>query len=270
MAEINLGNDTELNVSLGTQTNLSTTVYDINYIPDYVKAEQERRANETIRIANEEERQENEEDRIALYEDLENKLEQDYWRGSTGATPNINATASISGGTGTPGVTVTRTGTDEEPNLSFAFTNLKGDKGDKGDAGAVKFIIVNELPETGADDTIYLLPITPDTTGNNYAEYIYINNQWELLGKIGVQVDLTDYVKNTDYATSSKGGVFIISNTYGTNVINGKLISATKDYTTYVSANDNMFISKGTLENVLNNRIGDIDTALDLINNEVV
>lgn len=332
MAEINLGNDTTLNVSLGNQTNLAATVYDINYIPDYIKAEQERRANEAIRISNENTRQSNEADRIALYEDLENKRDTDYWRGATGATPDIHATASISGGTGTPGVTVTRSGTDEEPNLSFAFTNLKGDKGDKGDAGAVKFLIVPTLPtEDIQEDTIYLVPIEGET-GNNYEEYMYVNGQWEKLGGIQVEIDLTDYVKFTDYATSSKGGVLIMDNglwvnpstgkvqgvtqTYanyqnlgnnyflakGTleNVITGKGLITNTDYAngttagviknnngilinsngftygetltydTYTSKGNQYFISKGTLENVLNTRIGDIDAVLDAINGEIL
>lgn len=190
--------------------------------------------------------------------------------------------------------------------------------------------IVDQLPPTGSDDTIYLVPITPDVTGNNYAEYVYINGQWELLGKIGVQVDLTDYVKNTDYAISSKGGVIKTGNglqvwsnsgvpyaseityaNYGNqgantfigkatleNVITGKglvsntdyassnggvikvsagqgtatnssgyLIGQTRTYTQYQSDANTLFVCKGTLENVLNARIGDIQTLLDNLNN---
>ena len=53
-------------------------------------------------------------------------------QGSTGVTPNISATASINNSTGTPSVTVTRTGSDAQPNLNFNFQNLKGSKGDAG------------------------------------------------------------------------------------------------------------------------------------------
>lgn len=70
----------------------------------------------------------------------------------------------------------------------------KGDKGDKGDAGAIQMQIVNVLPQTGSEDTMYLVPLEePESQENRYAEYVWIDNKWELLGKIGIQVDLTDY-----------------------------------------------------------------------------
>lgn len=108
------------------------------------------------------------------------------------------ASATIDSGIGTPSVNVIMGGTDLDRTFTFEFSNLKGEKGD---AGAIKMQIVNELPETGSDDTIYLVPITPDVTGNNYAEYVYINGAWELLGRIGVQVDLTEYYTKTETNT---------------------------------------------------------------------
>ena len=61
-------------------------------------------------------------------------------QGDPGITPSISATASINNTTGTPSVTVTRTGSDTQPTLNFNFQNLKGAKGDsivgpKGDTG---------------------------------------------------------------------------------------------------------------------------------------
>ena len=170
--------------------------------------------------------------------------------------------------TSTSGLVDTYTITfDNGDTTTFNVTN-----GAKGDPGAIKIIIVAELPSTGDDDTIYLVPLeNPTEEGNNYAEYIYINGQWELLGKIGVHVDLTDYVKNTDYANSTTAGVFKTNTNYATEVTStGSFRASTKTYSFYTTANDGMLIGKGTLENVLNVRIGDIDSALDLINGEVI
>ena len=53
-------------------------------------------------------------------------------QGATGATPVITATGSVSNTTGTPAVTITKTGTAENPNFDFAFTNIKGANGANG------------------------------------------------------------------------------------------------------------------------------------------
>ena len=55
--------------------------------------------------------------------------------GSDGVTPNLTATASVGQSTGTPYVTVTRSGTDENPNFYFQFDNLKGEQGIQGIQG---------------------------------------------------------------------------------------------------------------------------------------
>ena len=139
----------------------------------------------------------------------------------------------------------TRLGIKTSSQTEYQYVDLKGAKGD---AGAIKMLIVAELPSTGADDTIYLVPAEDTETGNNYAEYVYINGAWELLGKIGVQIDLTDYVKNTDYATASKGGV-IKSGYYGLQVdsTNGKAYCDTYTYANYGNVENQRFIGKGTL-----------------------
>ena len=97
----------------------------------------------------------------------------------------------------------------------------QGEKGEKGDAGSIKFIIVNELPTENIDDSaIYMKAVESEDATNTYEEYIYVNGTWESLGTANVEVDLTDYVKNTDYATLNKHGVVRFENTFGISVDN--------------------------------------------------
>lgn len=56
--------------------------------------------------------------------------------GGTGTVPDITATATVDGTTGTPSVEVTQTGGHGE-NIDFKFSGLKGEKGEKGDVGPV-------------------------------------------------------------------------------------------------------------------------------------
>ncbi len=60
--------------------------------------------------------------------------EIEYGEGS-GVTPHVTATASVDDSTGTPTVTVVRTGPDAAPNFDFAFQNLKGERGETGSQG---------------------------------------------------------------------------------------------------------------------------------------
>lgn len=178
-------------------------------------------------------------------------------------TNNLNVSATKEGTVTT--ITVTKKdGTTYQVQI---LDGEKGDKGDKGDPGAIKMQIVNELPTTGEEDTIYLVPIDEPETGNNYDEYIYTNGAWEKLGGIQVEVDLTDYVKNTDYATASKGGV-IKSGYYGLQVdsSNGKAYCDTYNYANYGNVENQRFISKGTLENVITGK-GLIDNTVNNLTN---
>lgn len=102
----------------------------------------------------------------------------------------------------------------------------KGEKGDKGDAGVIKFIPVTSLPTENIDGSaIYLLPIEGEEADNRFTEYVYIDGNWEKLGEISVQVDHSEYVKFTDYATASKGGVAkVFAGNHGLNMTNGILI----------------------------------------------
>lgn len=153
-------------------------------------------------------------------------------------------------------------------------------RGDKGDAGSVKFIVVNELPSENIDESaIYMVPAGASDEGNTYAEYIYVNGVWESVGSASVNVDLADYVKNTDYATGQKAGVGLSSSMFGvfrstTNnywqikpASNSEIDNKTDEYKPIVpktldyavkSVGDKYYAT----EEYVDNKIGDIESAL--------
>ena len=114
-----------------------------------------------------------------------------------------------------------------------------------------KLTIVSELPTKGEKMTLYFVPKTGTGT-DVHDEYIWIeeNNKYEYVGTTAV--DLTDYVKNTDYASGVKGGVIVASTNYGLNVNGiGRLYCTALSLTQYQPQPSSFFISKGTLDNVL-------------------
>lgn len=56
--------------------------------------------------------------------------------------------------------------------------------------------IVDELPSTGVDNVLYLVPKSKTETNNGFDEYLWINNSWEFMGSS--EMDLSGYVKTTD------------------------------------------------------------------------
>lgn len=182
--------------------------------------------------------------------------------------PNIQVGTTTTGSPSTA-ATVVNVGTDLNPILNFTIP--------KGEAGSISFEIVNELPEIGDEGIIYLLPDEQAETGNMYNEYIYINNTWEMLGSVPIEVDLTGYVKNTDYATGGTAGVVKIAYSEGSDVSSvGYLRGIARTYDDYPNLNNTYIISKGTLENAITGKdlttkayvdglVGDIETILETL-----
>ncbi len=84
------------------------------------------------------------------------------------------------------------------------------------------------------------------------------------VGSTTYDIEDTSKVGNTDYATSSVAGVIKPSTDMATDVStsSGKLRSAVIAYVDYPNYDNRAFISKGTLNNVLDNKIGNINTIL--------
>lgn len=69
-----------------------------------------------------------------------------------------------------------------------------------GTTSALDFKIVDSLPTDNISaTTIYLVPY-----GNEYEEYFYINNKWEMLGS--TKVDLSDYVRKDEIIITNENG----------------------------------------------------------------
>lgn len=112
-------------------------------------------------------------------------------------------------------------------------------------------------------------------------QFTYVGQEGPYYTKSETDTTLLDYVKNTDYATSTTGGVFKTGFNATVNA-NGNIQCSVTSYTNYVSnMSNNAFISKGTLENVITGKdlttktyvdglVGDIGTILDNINGESV
>ena len=97
----------------------------------------------------------------------------------------------------------------------------------KNDIQALKdrslFKIVQSLPETPTENTIYLIYQTNDGSeeynSNMLTEYIYIDNRWEKLGEIQLEPDLSDYLKIADNPFEKGTGTdsAVQKNQYGVN-----------------------------------------------------
>lgn len=135
----------------------------------------------------------------------------------------------------------------------------KGEKGDKGEPGAIKLLIVNQLPQTGRDDTLYFVPKQSAETSDLYDEYVWINGAWELLGEKQISIDLSDYYTKQETNTLLNGKVD--NSTLNNYALKNELPTKTSDLT-----NDSNFTTKTYVDGL----VGDINTALDTINNEVI
>ena len=130
--------------------------------------------------------------------------------------------------------------------------------------------IVEALPTTGEKMTLYLVP-KEGANNDVYDEYIWIEqtSSFEHLGTTAV--DLSEYVKNTDYATSSTAGVI---KAYDSNAFDvstsGNPICKVRSLDVYNKQATPMFISKGTLENIKDDYIkrGITDNQIELTEDE--
>lgn len=114
--------------------------------------------------------------------------------------------------------------------------------------------LVESLPETGEKMVLYLVSKggeSPDV----YDEYIWIEqtSSFEFLGTTAP--DLTGYVKNTDYATSTTGGIIKANTVFGCKMANGNFVPDKATLAVYTVKGENFWVGKGTLENIKNDLV---------------
>lgn len=128
---------------------------------------------------------------------------------------------------------------------------VKGDKGDRGEAGYTPYIGSNGNWWINGEDTGY------KAKGDKGDTYSITESDYQAIADRVPQPDLSDYVKNTDYATTTKGGIVMGGGGYGANTdrSNGRLFADEYTAEQYATRPKGTFIGKGTLENVLNERM---------------
>ena len=123
------------------------------------------------------------------------------------------------------------------------------------------YTLLNDTLQTQLDNLQYALAYDTQT---NISQ---TNNDLPFIINAETYVDLTDYVKNTDYATRLVGGVIKVDNYYDVSLDSGgALRSNSVSYNDYLTENNNIFISKGTLENVITGKNFVTNTVNDLVN----
>lgn len=84
-------------------------------------------------------------------------------------------------------------------------------------------------------------------------------------GEVGPSPDSSDYVKNTDYANASKAGIIKATN-YLNVTSDGVAYASPITQEIYESTNPNVFIAKGTLENIKDDYVGSSNPVITLNN----
>ena len=243
MAEINLIKEETIQVDLTNESTINAQVTDINYIPGYKQAEEERRANELGRISNENER-------IEYYEEVRRDVENGEFDGKNtvyvGETePTDDFYEVWINPEGTPTVEAENIVMEDGETLQDKYENgeLKGPKGETGEVSfddleeyATKEYVENEiatfdfikvvdaLPETGLDNRIYFVPKADTQTQDLFDEYVWVNNAWEWVTTKQLEVDLTPYYKKTETYSKTEVNELIPS------VVNTKSNSQTDTY----------------------------------------
>ena len=107
-----------------------------------------------------------------------------------------------------------------------------------------KIEVVTELPETGEANVIYLVP-KQDTSDNDvFDEYIWINDDWELIGSTDIDIsgkqDVMQFSTMPTVDSTTVGKIIQYTGTTGNGYTNGYFYIGTTDGTNYSWSNINV------------------------------
>ena len=106
-----------------------------------------------------------------------------------------------------------------------------------GGASLDLFIVVEELPDTGEENKVYLVP---KENGEGFIEWIYVNEQWDTIGELEATVPscnlglISDYDSNNPLDLNTLlPGVYYLNTVYSTGTL---FLKATYNNTTYTAS----------------------------------
>lgn len=228
MAEINLGNDNELNINLSPVETLTTTVPDINYIPGYKEAEEERRANEVVR-------QENEADRIALYNDMVDKVDSGYFDGFspivTTSKTDGTTTIEIEDKNGVKTATILD-GTDGKDGTKIWYSIMTTKPSLPSSSASVKMVATTDDDFTLTEGNIIVIRLA--FTGSAYSSTGYtlnVNNTGDIDIYWGDTRNLTGIGGDTGFYKAGQVLSFLYDGTYYRSIDNRYATTSVFGYT---------------------------------------
>lgn len=141
------------------------------------------------------------------------------------------------------------------------------------DTGSVDFddILTDYATETYVDNAVSGLQSEITSTNKLSADLVDDTNATHKFVTSTEKTKIANSVSNTDYASDTGTGVIRALISKGLSVgSNGALSCSGYPYSMYTSLSTTAFISKATLDNVLAEKIGNINSVLDAINGEVI
>lgn len=175
----------------------------------------------------------------------------------------------------------TSLGIKREDEQNYIYVDLQGPQGQP---GSIRMVIVNQLPIVGEEGILYFVPKEEPEESDMYDEYTWLNNEWELLGEKQIEIDLDDYYTKqevnslipttlsqlgddsthrlvTDSEKNTWNNKSDFSGNYNDLTNKPTIPSKTSDLT-----NDSDYTTKTYVDGL----VGNINTALDTINGEVI